>query len=57
MKSDVHHLRPSLSSANSARSNYPFAEISASNTYKWYKGKDRHHFSSTNCRTRPMVTS
>lgn len=39
MKSDVHHLRPAYSNANSARSNYPFAEISAANTYKWYKEK------------------
>lgn len=39
MKSDVHHLRPSYSTANSARSNYPFAEIEAADTYKWYKEK------------------
>ena len=39
MKSDVHHLRPSYNNANSARSNYPFAEIPTSSVYKWYKLK------------------
>lgn len=36
MKSDLHHIRGSWEKSNGARSNYPFAEISDSNVYKWY---------------------
>lgn len=39
MKSDLHHLYPSLAAANSARSNYPFDNIPTENVSKWY-GKD-----------------
>lgn len=36
MKSDLHHLYPSLAEANSARSNYPFENIPAENVSEWY---------------------
>ncbi|HRR09427.1 MAG TPA: endonuclease [Rhodothermales bacterium] len=37
MQSDMHHLRPTLSSVNSARSNYPFAEL-PDVVSSWYQG-------------------
>ena len=36
MKSDLHHIRGSWEKSNNARNNYPFAEVSDSNVYKWY---------------------
>ena len=36
MKSDIHHLRPTWKDANSARSNFPFAELSESQVSKYY---------------------
>jgi hypothetical protein len=35
MVSDIHHLFPTYGSWNSTRSNYPFAEITDSQTQKW----------------------
>lgn len=37
MQSDMHHLRPTLSGVNSARSNYPFAEL-PDVVSTWYQG-------------------
>lgn len=37
MRSDMHHLRPTLSGVNSARSNYPFAEL-PDVASSWYQG-------------------
>lgn len=36
--SDMNHLRPAFSSANSARGNIPFAEIPDNETITWYLG-------------------
>lgn len=38
MRSDIHHLFPTYSNWNSARSNYPFAEIDDNTTTKWMRG-------------------
>ena len=35
-KSDMHHIRPSKSSVNSARGTLPFGESNDNQTYKWY---------------------
>lgn len=35
MKSDIHHLFPTLSNWNSTRSNHPFADIDDNSTTKW----------------------
>ncbi len=35
-KSDMHHLYPTRTAANSARANYPFAIIPAAQTTSWY---------------------
>lgn len=35
-KSDLHHLFPTRTGANSARSNYPFAELLSTETTSWY---------------------
>lgn len=36
MRGDIHHLFPTRIEANSARSNYPFAEIPDAQTDKWF---------------------
>ncbi|MBX2845444.1 MAG: endonuclease, partial [Saprospiraceae bacterium] len=36
--SDMHHIIPALSSVNSARSNFRFAEVADNQTDKWYLG-------------------
>jgi len=36
MKSDLHHLFPTLNPVNGARGNFPFAEIPDATTEKWY---------------------
>lgn len=37
MKSDLHCIRPTFKSSNSARSNYPFADIPDDEVTKWYR--------------------
>jgi endonuclease I len=37
MRTDIHHLYPTRSDVNSARSNYDFAEIPDSDTDRWYR--------------------
>lgn len=37
MRSDIHHLYPTRIEANSARSNYPFAEINDTQTSTWFR--------------------
>ncbi|GIQ80589.1 endonuclease I [Kipferlia bialata] len=40
MRCDLHHLRPAYDHANSARSNYPFANIPDEEVYKWYNQRE-----------------
>ena len=35
-RADIHHLYPTHQEANSARGSFPFAELTAANTNKWY---------------------
>ncbi len=37
MRGDIHHLYPTRIEANSARSNYPFAEINDTQTSTWFR--------------------
>ena len=41
-RQDMHHLRPSRGDANTARSNYPFAEVSSAITDRWFCGSDTY---------------
>lgn len=49
MRSDIHHLYPTWSTANSARSNFKFDEIPDENTTTWYRnGSSQSNIPSSN---------
>lgn len=46
-RSDIHHLFPTHGTANSARSNFPFAELTPSQTDRWYYVSSGNSFQSS----------